>query len=119
MDHYDAIAAHHAAKKATLTVEEVMNSDDAEADETEEITEGEGYQLVPLKLAKFIVTAGLSTYLKMLLVDNLMVRMIQSVICFTFGSPLKRNAFVPCILITARRFASRKHCPALNHNFRK
>jgi aarF domain-containing kinase len=33
-----------------------------------------GYELIPVDLAKFLVTTGVSLYLKMLLVDNLMVR---------------------------------------------
>ena len=34
--------------------------------------DAEGHELIPMELAKFIVTTGVSVYLKMLLVDNLM-----------------------------------------------
>jgi len=70
LDHYDAIASRRGDdKKGTLSAEEVMEDDDVDM---EGVTEGSGYQLVPFKLAKFIVTNGLSIYLKMLLADNLM-----------------------------------------------
>jgi len=69
-DHYDAIASKSGdGEQGTLTVEEVMEDDDNGMDG---VTEGSGYQLIPLNLAKFIVVNGLSIYLKMLLEDNLM-----------------------------------------------
>jgi aarF domain-containing kinase len=66
LDMYDAIASRTALAQGTLTVEEVDGESDNEANE-----QHLGYQIVPIDIAKFIVTTGLSLYLKMLLVGEL------------------------------------------------
>lgn len=67
IDRYDNLA------KTTYgpIVEEVDDGDDDLA-VVMKADHGHGYELMPVRLAKFIVTTGLSLYLKMLLVDNLM-----------------------------------------------
>jgi hypothetical protein len=67
LDTYDALAADISSEVGTVSVEEV-NEDGGGVD-----SQGHGYELIPLQIAKFIVTTGLSIYLKMLLTDNLMV----------------------------------------------
>jgi aarF domain-containing kinase len=49
---------------------DVLDEYDDEAEGTD--TSKEGYELIPLNMAKFLVTTGVSLYLKMLLVDNIM-----------------------------------------------
>ena len=63
LDTYDALAADISSEIGQVSVEE--------ADEDCEV-EGHGHELIPIELAKFIVTTGVSVYLKMLLADNLM-----------------------------------------------
>jgi ABC1 atypical kinase-like domain len=69
LDTYDALAADISSEVGTVSVEEV------DEDGGRVNSQGHGYELIPVKLAKFIVTTGLSIYLKMLLTDNLMVRL--------------------------------------------
>jgi aarF domain-containing kinase len=57
--------------KDKMTVEEARDGDDDD-DDSIATKAGKGDQIWPVDLAKFIVTNGLSLYLKMLLVDNLM-----------------------------------------------
>jgi aarF domain-containing kinase len=64
LDKYDALATHLALEQGTLTVEEVDESDGSHD------TDLHGFQLVPMKVAKFIVSTGLSLYLKMLLIGT-------------------------------------------------
>ncbi len=66
IDRYDNLA------KTTYgpIVEEVEDEEDDLA--AFKPNHGHGYELMPVRLAKFIVTTGLSLYLKMLLIDNLM-----------------------------------------------
>ena len=64
LDAYDAIASQVALEQGTLTVEEVDEMNDAEE------SKSHGYQFVPMSVAKFIVSTGLSLYLKMLLVGK-------------------------------------------------
>ena len=52
-------------------VTELLDHFDSEAESME--NETQGYQIIPVDLAKFLVTSGVSLYLKMLLLDNLMV----------------------------------------------
>jgi hypothetical protein len=52
-------------------VTDVLDDFDSEAGSMENPLQG--YELIPVDLAKFIVTSGVSLYLKMLVVDNLMV----------------------------------------------
>jgi aarF domain-containing kinase len=66
IDTYDAMAADVSNEMGDVSVEEA--NDDGSNTEAE----GKGYELIPIQLAKFIVTTGLSIYLKMLLTDNLM-----------------------------------------------
>ena len=50
-----------------------VNKEAGNDDEIDDnVTTVRGYELMPVRLSKFIVTTGLSLYLKMLLVDNLM-----------------------------------------------
>jgi aarF domain-containing kinase len=49
---------------------DVLDEFDNEAESTD--TSIQGFELIPLNLAKFLVTTGVSLYLKMLLVDNIM-----------------------------------------------
>ena len=68
IDKYDALVdtKHHNDQP---TVEEEGNDEQQHASRTDILY---GYELMPIRLSKFIVTTGLSLYLKMLLVDNLM-----------------------------------------------
>jgi aarF domain-containing kinase len=75
IDKYDSLAAAKAAAASTRKsssdypiVEEVNE----EGEEVNHEDNKSGHELMPVPLAKFIVTTGLSIYLKMLLVDNLM-----------------------------------------------
>jgi aarF domain-containing kinase len=69
LDMYDALAADVSSEIGSVSVEEFDDEDDGE--DSQDL----GNELIPVKLAQFIVTTGLSIYLKMLLVDNLMVRL--------------------------------------------
>jgi len=64
IDKYDNLAAN---KRSTIENDN-KNSSSSQKD----MNTGLGYELMPVPLAQFIVTTGLSLYLKMLLVDNLM-----------------------------------------------
>ena len=66
LDAYDTLASQVALEQGTLTVEEV--DDDTASEELEP----HGYQVIPLHVAKFIVSTGLSLYLKMLLIGKLL-----------------------------------------------
>ena len=66
IDTYDALAADISSEVGKVSVEE------ADDDGTSNEVEGRGYEIMPIQLSKFIVTTGLSIYLKMLLTDNLM-----------------------------------------------
>jgi hypothetical protein len=66
LDTYDAMAADLSNEVGDVSVEEA--NDDGSNTEVE----GMGYELIPIQLAKFLVTTGVSIYLKMLLADNLM-----------------------------------------------
>ena len=72
LDAYDVLAADVSSEVGTVSVEEV--DEDNSGNNCVGNSQGHGYELMPVKLAKFIVTTGLSIYLKMLLTDNLMVR---------------------------------------------
>jgi aarF domain-containing kinase len=63
LDGYDMLASQVAVEQGTLIVEEFDESDESEEGSN-------GYQFVPMTVAKFIVTTGLSVYLKMLLVGK-------------------------------------------------
>ena len=67
LDAYAALAAQANSRQEGVTVEE-----DGEVEETMPGTVIS--DLIPVETAKFIVTNGVGIYLKMLLVDNLMVR---------------------------------------------
>lgn len=66
IDTYDALAADISSEVGEVSVEEV--NDNGSSNEVQ----GKGYELIPIQLSKFVVTTGLSIYLKMLLTDNLM-----------------------------------------------
>lgn len=82
IDKYDEMAAvarrktEGGIKSGRMTVEEA--EEDGEDERGMQVVEssgsggGAGYEIIPMELAKFIVTNGLTIYLKMLLVDNLM-----------------------------------------------
>jgi aarF domain-containing kinase len=76
LDMYDALAADISSEVGSVSVEEVDEDDGGDSQDL-------GNELIPVKLAQFIVTTGLSIYLKMLLLDNLMVR-LQTHVYFTF-----------------------------------
>ncbi len=75
-DKYDQLA--EAKSRRSPVVEEVDETADTELSiksmggEPSNVTSSGGHEIMPVSLAKFIVTTGLSLYLKMLLVDNLM-----------------------------------------------
>ena len=64
LDTYDTLASQIALKQGTLTVEEI---DD---DSASEDSYPHSHQVVPMDVAKFIVSTGLSLYLKMLLIGK-------------------------------------------------
>lgn len=66
LDDYDALAAEVALEDGTFSVEEADGSG-----AIEDTGCLEGYQMLPMNVARFIVTTGLSVYLKMLLVGEL------------------------------------------------
>lgn len=68
IDTYDALAADISNEAGQVSVEEPDDNDERTLSEVQ----GRGYELIPIQLSKFIVTTGLSIYLKMLLTDNLM-----------------------------------------------
>lgn len=69
LDKYDALA-NDISNTAKVKVEEF--DEDKESRDPPQVIEGSGYELIPIEVAKFIVTTGVSIYLKMLIVDNLM-----------------------------------------------
>mmetsp|Transcript_30095 Transcript_30095/g.45873 ORF Transcript_30095/g.45873 Transcript_30095/m.45873 type:complete len:699 (-) Transcript_30095:185-2281(-) len=69
LDAYDAIASQIAVEQGILTVEEISDDTEDEAMNTQKST---GHQVLPMSMARFIVTTGLSVYLKMLLIDKQM-----------------------------------------------
>ena len=77
IDKYDTIAAKLNDEKGSVgvKVQEADDDNDYVLGERNQSTGGEtiaGYDLMPLELSKFLVSTGVSMYLKMLLVDNLM-----------------------------------------------
>jgi aarF domain-containing kinase len=91
IDAYDDMAEGKTQKSKSVTVEEV--DDGKPGDEKSEL---EAHDLIPVDTAKFIVTTGLGLYLKMLLVDNLMVSAcIQGLEMLTVIGKLK-NAIALC-----------------------
>ena len=80
LDDYDAIAEDEKERQGGPIVEEVED-EDGDDDEEEndddmdhlDIEYGFGHEVIPVPLAKFLMTTGLAVYLKMLLIDNLMV----------------------------------------------
>lgn len=67
IDKYDSLANNQHFQESPIVIE-VGNEVHSGANEG---SEG-GHKLMPVRLSKFIITTGLSLYLKMLLVDNLM-----------------------------------------------
>ena len=98
LDMYDALAADVSSEVGKVSVEEV---DDGDGGDSQEI----GYELIPVKLAQFIVTTGLSIYLKMLLMDNLMVRLQMDSSVRSISVLIVSNF---CLSLPACRFASWK-----------
>lgn len=86
LDDYDELAAAQQQEQEDVPygepiVEEVDDDDDEEDigvdDDSNDRGAGSmGHKLIPVPVAKFMITTGLSIYLKMLLVDNLMVRFV-------------------------------------------
>lgn len=75
IDEYDNMAAAvNAIQNGGVTVEEVDDDDNGEVPYA--IDDGEpkvqGHDIMPTELSRFLVSSGVSLYLKMLLIDNLM-----------------------------------------------
>ncbi|KAI2500225.1 kinase [Fragilaria crotonensis] len=66
LDAYETLASQAARNQGTLTVEEIVD------DKASEESYPQSHQVVPMDVAKFIVSTGLSLYLKMLLIDRQM-----------------------------------------------
>ena len=74
ISNYNELAEDVNVQRALVNVEEPDDTDDPINNSKPEDDNKflEGHQLMPVGLAKFLVTTGLGLYLKMLLVDNLM-----------------------------------------------
>lgn len=71
LDAYDAVASQMAVEQGILTVEEIPDDDEITTNNSG-THKSTGHQVLPMSMAKFIITRGLSTYLKMLLIDGQM-----------------------------------------------
>mmetsp|Transcript_1885 Transcript_1885/g.2607 ORF Transcript_1885/g.2607 Transcript_1885/m.2607 type:complete len:687 (-) Transcript_1885:337-2397(-) len=73
LDAYDALASQMALEQGVLTVEEIPDDDDDDINRNcGDIQKSARQQVIPMSMARFIVTTGLSIYLKMLLIDKQM-----------------------------------------------
>jgi ABC1 atypical kinase-like domain len=71
---YALVASGGSRKAAISDVAVAVASPNTESDDVDDDDDNtlQGHHLVPIAIAKFLVTTGLGVYLKMLLVDNLM-----------------------------------------------
>lgn len=84
LDKFDALATQIALEQGSLTVEEVDESIGSKG------TDLHGFELIPTDVAKFIVSTGLSLYLKMLLIGKSSCRVVEGMQIILTNNALQR-----------------------------